>query len=219
MTKNQKGDARIGDRNKAKILAAAEVVFAQNGFKGTSVREVAAKAELPKTNVLYYFKSKQDLYLALLQQIMEIWNSRFDQATVEDDPAETLADYIAEKMHMSRTNPRVSKIFAMEIINGAPNLNEYFDNQHKEWMAGRVEILKGWMAAGKMKVLDPDYLLFNIWACTQHYADFSAQIVSLRGKKMQKADFDLATKNLINITLTGCGLTVPERYQLTSQGA
>ncbi len=206
-------DAGIGAKNKANILNAAEKAFAQNGFKGTSVQKIADEAGLPKTNVLYYFKSKQELYLAVLTETLALWNSRFDLATAEDDPAETLAEYIAEKMEMSRTHPLASKIFAMEILNGAPNLSGYFDDEHAKWMQGRVDIIQAWIARGKMKPVDPTYLLFTIWASTQHYADFNAQITRLRGSKMKKADFTEATCQLVQMILQGCGLTIPQQYQ------
>ncbi len=99
--------------NRRKILQAAEKCFAQFGFKGTAVQKIADEAGLPKTNVLYYFKTKQELYVAVLEETLSLWNSRFDKATVEDDPAEVLANYIAEKMEVSRTHPMASKIFAM----------------------------------------------------------------------------------------------------------
>lgn len=213
MTQALKVDASVGARNRAIILAAAEKAFAAQGFKGTSVQQVADQAGLPKTNVLYYFKSKQELYLAVLKQTLTLWNSRFDMATAEDDPAEILAGYIAEKMELSRTHPLSSKIFAMEIINGAPNLSHYFNDEHSDWMAGRVAILQSWIDAGKMHPVDPHFLLYNIWASTQHYADFSTQITRLRGSKMKKADFEQATMHLITITLTGCGLVVPDKYK------
>ena len=132
--------------------------------------------------------------------------------TEDDDPAESLADYIADKMTMSRTHPQASKIFAMEVLNGAPYLNKFFSNEHVAWMEGRVAILNSWIAQGRMTAVDPQYLLFHIWACTQHYADFSAQITSLRGKTMKRADFDEATRQLVQLILSGCGLTVPEKY-------
>lgn len=216
MTQASKVDASVGARNRAIILAAAEKAFAAQGFRGTSVQQVADKAGLPKTNVLYYFKSKQELYLAVLKETMSLWNSSFDKATADDDPAQMLADYIAEKMELSRTHPLASKIFAMEIINGAPNLNHYFDDEHSDWMAGRVAILKAWTEQGKMQAIDPHYLLFNIWASTQHYADFSTQITRLRGAKMKKADFEEATRHLVTVTLTGCGLTIPEKYRIVT---
>ena len=212
MASKSKMDGSIGAKNKQKILVAAEKAFATYGFKGTSVQQIADEAELPKTNILYYFKSKQGLYVALLQDIMSLWNSRFDQVTEDDDPAESLADYIADKMTMSRTHPQASKIFAMEVLNGAPYLNKFFSNEHVAWMEGRVAILNSWIAQGRMTAVDPLYLLFHIWACTQHYADFSAQITSLRGKTMKRADFDEATRQLVQLILSGCGLTVPEKY-------
>lgn len=213
MVSKSKMDGSIGAKNKQKILAAAEKAFATYGFKGTSVQQIADEAELPKTNILYYFKSKQGLYVALLQDIMSLWNSRFDLVTENDDPAESLANYINDKMTMSRTHPQASKIFAMEVLNGAPYLNKFFRSEHVAWTEGRIRIINTWIQQGKMKPVDPQYLLFHIWACTQHYADFSAQIASLRGKTMKRADFDEATRQLVQLVLSGCGLSVPEKYQ------
>lgn len=213
MTVQHVADAGIGAKNRSLILVAAEKSFAMNGFKGTSVQQIADEAGLPKTNILYYFKTKQELYMAVLQETLALWNSHFDQATVEDDPADVLASYIAEKMELSRTRPLASKIFALEILNGAPNLTGYFDQEHASWMQERTDVIQAWIDSGKMRAVSPDYLLFTIWASTQHYADFSAQITRLRGKKMRKADFDEATRELVHLVLTGCGLNVPAAYR------
>ncbi|MGS2720228.1 TetR family transcriptional regulator C-terminal domain-containing protein [Paraglaciecola aestuariivivens] len=210
--KNEK-EPSIGEVNRAKILSAAEKEFSMNGFKGARVQQIADRAGLPKTNVLYYFKTKESLYLALLEDILSIWNGRFDEATVEDDPAQVLAHYIADKMEISRSRPAASKMFALEIINGAPNLSEFFKDQHSAWMQGRVAVIQAWIDAGKLQKTDPYYLLFNIWATSQHYADFSAQINELRGKAMSQSDFVDATKNLVKLILTGCGLTVPDGFK------
>ncbi|QPG04592.1 TetR family transcriptional regulator C-terminal domain-containing protein [Salinimonas marina] len=213
MAVNKSSDASVGEKNKQNILQAAEKVFAQQGLKGSSVQQIADTAGLPKTNVLYYFKTKQSLYQAVLQQTLSLWNSRFDQASATDDPAETLAEYISEKIDMSRTHPLLSKIFAMEILNGGPNLDTYFNHKHVSWMQGRVAIIESWIEQQKITRVDPYYLLFTIWASTQHYADFSVQVTRLRGEKMKKVDFEEAKRTVIKLVLTGCGLTVPARYQ------
>lgn len=197
---------KISEKNRSVILNAAEKLFAQNGFKGTSIRQIAESAGLPKTNVLYYFKTKQALYHAVLSQILSVWNSRFDKATPEDDPAITLADYIREKMHISRKNPSASKVFAMEILNGGNNLSDAFLEDHRNWVNGRKAIIQQWIELGKMQAINPEYLLYHIWACTQHYADFSAQITNIKGASMNEKDFDIATNELIHLILTGCGL-------------
>jgi TetR/AcrR family transcriptional regulator len=210
---NSYKEISIGELNRSKILNAAEKEFALHGFKGARVQKIADRAELPKTNVLYYFKTKESLYLALLEDILRLWNSRFDEATVSDDPAKVLAHYIADKMEISRCRPDASKMFALEIINGAPNLNAFFKDQHASWMAGRVDVIKQWIDQGKLVATDPHYLLFHIWATSQHYADFSVQINELRGKPMTQTDFCEATNNLIKLILTGCGLAVPEEFE------
>ena len=209
---NMKEDS-IAALNRVKIMNAAEQEFALHGFKGTRVQNIADRAGLPKTNILYYFKSKDALYLALLEEILSHWNSSFDDASAEDDPAEILAYYIAEKMESSRIRPTASKIFALEIINGAEKLNGFFRDQHASWMQGRVVVIQQWIDKGKLTPTDPYYLLFNIWACSQHYADFSAQITELKGKAMVQSDFADATRSLITLVLTGCGLTVPPQYK------
>lgn len=213
MTQNKTNkEGRVGAANKQLILTAAEHEFAKNGFKGTRIQQVADSAGLPKTNVLYYFKSKENLYFAVLEQILDLWNSAFDKATCDDDPAEVLAHYITEKMEFSLTRPEASRIFALEIINGAPNLTGFFKEQHVEWMRGRVKLVQDWIDQKKLDTDDAEYLLFHIWACCQHYADFAAQITHLQGKEMGRLEYQKATKSLISLVLKGCGLTVPNRY-------
>ena len=70
MTKLRDTDAGVGATNKRNILQAAEKCFAQFGFKGTAVQKIADEANLPKTNVLYYFKTKQELYVAVLEETL-----------------------------------------------------------------------------------------------------------------------------------------------------
>lgn len=202
----------IGKQRRKLILRAAEKAFAQNGFKATSIQKVAELANLPKTNILYYFKTKLALYSAVMQEILYTWNSSFDRVTVGDDPSMALANYIAEKMEMSRSNSNASKIFGLEILNGAHNFDVDFKKRHKAWFDGRIAVIEGWIALGKMNNLNAEYLLYHIWASTQHYADFSAQIKDLRGGKMNKKDFVVATNTVITIILNGCGLSVPEQY-------
>lgn len=202
----------IGAKRRALILSAALKAFAQDGFKGASIQKIADAAKLPKANVLYYFTSKKALYSQVMESILATWNSSFDDVTVNDCPAESLANYIAEKMEISRVNPFSSKVFAIEIINGANNLDDSFKHKHKEWVSGRIAVIEGWIKAGKLANINAEYLLYHIWSSTQHYADFSSQIAQLRGEPMRKQDFHEATSTIVNIILQGCGLRVPANY-------
>lgn len=206
----EKPAGRIRQKNEEAILTAAEEEFARHGFKGTSMNTIAQRVGLPKANLHYYFSNKLGLYVAVLSNILELWDSTFNTLTVDDDPATALAAYIRAKMEFSRRYPQASRVFAMEIISGGECLSEHFGQDYRTWFSGRAAVFEAWIAAGKMDRVDPVNLIFLIWSSTQHYADFATQITFVTGRKrMSKQDFAEASDNLIHIILKGCGLTPP----------
>ena len=74
MTNRKYKPGKIRERNSENILAAAEQEFVLHGFKGTSMQAVADRAGVAKANIHYYFKNKDNLYLALLENIIANWN-------------------------------------------------------------------------------------------------------------------------------------------------
>jgi TetR/AcrR family transcriptional regulator len=198
---------RIRQKNEQAIIQAAEDEFARHGFKGTSMNTIALKAGLPKANLHYYFTNKLGLYIAVLSNIIELWDSTFNALSVEDDPGEALSQYIRTKMEFSRRNPQASRIFAMEVISGGNCLNEYFSADYREWFRGRASVFQAWIEAGKMDPVDPVHLIFLLWGSTQHYADFATQICQVTGRsRLTKQDMEDASSNLIHIILKGCGI-------------
>ncbi len=198
---------RIRQKNEQAIIQAAEDEFARHGFKGTSMNTIAVKAGLPKANLHYYFTNKLGLYIAVLSNIIELWDSTFNTLSVDDDPAEALSSYIRTKMEFSRRNPQASRIFAMEVISGGSCLTEYFSADYREWFRGRAAVFEAWIAAGKMDAVDPVHLIFLLWGSTQHYADFATQICQVTGRsRLTKQDMEDASNNLIHIILKGCGI-------------
>lgn len=202
---------RIRQKNEQAILNAAAEEFARHGFKGTSMNAIAQRVGLPKANLHYYFTSKLGLYVEVLRNILELWDTAFDDVTVDDDPATALAGYIRRKMEFSRRHPQASKIYAMEVISGGEHLAAHFNQDYRDWFRGRTQVFDAWIAAGRMAPIDPMHLIFLIWSSTQHYADFSGQIRRIAGRRMTRADYAQATDNLIDIVLRGCGLQPPER--------
>ncbi|PMY35253.1 TetR family transcriptional regulator [Pseudomonas sp. GW456-L14] len=199
--------SRIRQKNEEAIIKAAEDEFARHGFKGTSMNTIAQNAGLPKANLHYYFTNKLGLYVAVLSNILELWDSTFNTLTAEDDPAEALTRYIRAKMEFSRRQPQASRIFAMEIISGGECLSEYFSQDYRAWFQRRAAVFQAWIDAGKMDPVDPVHLIFLLWGSTQHYADFATQICRVTGRsKLTKQDMEDAGNNLIRIILKGCGL-------------
>jgi TetR/AcrR family transcriptional regulator len=198
---------KIRTDNRAKIIAIAEMEFAEFGYKGASIMNIAKRANLPRANVHYYFNSKLELYKKVLFDILKLWNDAFNQITPEDDPAEAIGAYIRAKVMYSKTNPLASKIFANEIIHGAPRINEYLNSDFREWLKSKAAVIEHWIKQGKMDPVDPLFLIMLIWSATQHYADFSTQVSAVMDKpQLSNKDFDHVADNLIHIILKGCGI-------------
>ena len=194
-------------RNERDILEAAERIFARFGYRGASVQAIAEEAGLPKSNVLYYMGSKRGLYIRLLERMMGRWNALLDDISVEDDPAEVLEAFIRSKMQLSRRHPEGSRLFAAEILGGAPFLQEYLCGELRDWVQARARILEQWAERGLMDPVDPVSLIFLVWSATQHYADFEAQVLGITGKEeIAEEDVERITRFLTQVILKGCGI-------------
>jgi TetR/AcrR family transcriptional regulator len=194
----------------ARILAAAESVFAEAGFSGATTAEIAKRAGVPKANLHYYFKTKTDLYRQVLQAILDLWLGTGDLIKPETDPAEALSHYIAAKIDLARQRPLASRVFANEIIHGAPQISDFLQGELRDWVERKSLVIEGWIAAGKMRRIDPRHLFFMIWANTQTYADFAIQIAAVLDRdQLLPDDYETASKQLAEIVLRGCGISMP----------
>ncbi len=204
------GDAQGGHirrRNRARIIEAAEEVFAEQGFAGATTAAIAARAGLPKANLHYYFGTKEALYRAVLVGILDLWLAPLAQIMPAADPATAIAGYIRAKVLMARDKPLASRVFANEVISGAPILAEYLAGDLKTLVDDKAAVLRAWAAQGRMDPVDPVKLLFLIWASTQHYADFDAQVRAVMGRRqLTDADFDDVADMITQLVLKGCGI-------------
>ncbi|MBB3189027.1 TetR/AcrR family transcriptional regulator [Halomonas cerina] len=200
----------IRRRNEQTILTAAERVFARHGYRGTSLQEIAEQAGLPKSNVLYYMGSKRKLYVRLLERMMERWNVMLDDISAEDDPVEVLSAFIRSKMQISRRHPEGSRLFASEILGGAPFLQEYLSGELRDWVQSRATVFREWADRGLMDPVDPVWLIFLIWSSTQHYADFEAQVLGITGRdSLSDDDLEHIIEFLTRVVIKGCGVKHP----------
>lgn len=180
---------RAGEARKAAILAAALAVFARLGLEGASVEAIAQAAGVSKANLLYYHPSKEALYVAVLEQGLSLWLAPLARFRREDDPAEAIAALIAAKLAMSRDHPEISRLFALEMLRGAPLLGPVLAGPLKAVFDAKVAVIQAWIADGRLAAVDPGRLVFAIWAVTQHYADFAVQVRALTGKGLADKAF------------------------------
>ena len=199
-------------KNYRKIIKAAQEEFALKGLNGARMQAIADRAGLPKANIHYYFKDKVTLYTAALNSVMETWNVFFESTEEEVlEPKKTLDQFIRNKVRLAFEDPLASKLFATEIIQGAPHVSEHLEKVMRPWVKEKAKIIQSWIDAGKMPQTDPVLLIFMIWATTQHYADFQAQVLCI----MDRKDYDEEMVRQVSdftseIILAGCGLNRPD---------
>lgn len=197
----------IRRENVARILEAAEAVFATRGFSGATTAEIAERAGIPKPNLHYYFRTKQALYRAVLDDILTLWLDATSSIVAEAEPKAALRAYIEAKMAYSRTRPLASKVFANELLHGAPAVKGFLGGAMRRLVDDKAKVIEGWIAAGRLQPIDPHHLFFVLWAATQTYADFDAQITAVLGKRsLGEADFAQAAETVSALVLRGLGL-------------
>ncbi len=184
---------RIQTENRKIILNAALEVFAREGFRGATVDEIAKAAGMSKPNLLYYFPKKDDIYRNLLEQLLDDWLDPLRDLDPEGEPLREIAAYIERKIELARDFPMESRLFANEMVRGAPILEDVLSGDLKALVDGKVTTLKGWMAEGKIAKVDPYHLIFAIWSTTQHYADFDPQVRAVLGDDGEGRFSDAAT--------------------------
>jgi TetR/AcrR family transcriptional regulator len=198
---------RIRRQQEAAILEAAERVFARAGFQGATMAEIALRAGLPKSNLHYYFGTKGEVYRAVLAHILRLWLAETDRITPDADPREALEHYIEAKMRLTAERPDASRVFANELLHGAPEIGDYLRGELRALVAEKAAVIEGWIAAGRMAPVDPVHLFFSLWALTQTYADFETQVCAVLGRtELRPADYRRATEHVLGVVLRGCGL-------------
>ncbi|MDF1763471.1 MAG: TetR family transcriptional regulator C-terminal domain-containing protein, partial [Oleibacter sp.] len=208
MTDSSNKVGKIRERNLELILSAAEQEFGLHGFKGTSMQDIADRAGIAKANIHYYFKNKENLYKALLENIISLWNEELADITADSDPAWVLKRFIRSKVRLSYTHPNGSRIFAMEIIQGAPHLKEHISHTMRIWVKSKSDIFQSWIDQGKMRAVDPVHLIFMIWATTQHYADFETQVLEVTNRRRyEESDIEHISEFLVDMILTALQLS------------
>jgi len=171
---------RIQQRNRQIILDAALEVFSTHGFRGSTLDQIAAESGLSKPNLLYYFDSKDTIHRELLTQLLGTWLEPLRQLDPNGDPQTEIIAYMRRKLHLSRDFPRESRLFANEILQGAPRIEDFIRSDLRDLVDDTARVLAAWVQAGRIAPVDPYHLIFSIWALTQHYADFAAQIGMIR---------------------------------------
>ena len=205
VTRKKKAAEPIKDKRSA-VLHAALGLFSRYGLHGTSVDQVAARAGVSKSNLLYYFANKEELYVCVLRDLLEVWLAPLREFSAEQDPQQVIGDYIRRKLAVSRDSPDASRLFCLEIIQGAPLMRDELDRELRDLVEHKSAVIQAWVDAGRLAPVDPQHLLFMIWATTQHYADFAVQVEAMTGETLANpAFFERTVASVQAVVLRGVG--------------
>jgi len=99
----------------------------------------------------------------------------------EGDPLSEIMGYVRRKLDLARDFPRESRLFANEMLQGAPRMRAVIETDLKALVDDKARVLGAWMDQGRIARVHPVHLIFSIWALTQHYADFEVQVRAVLG--------------------------------------
>ena len=198
---------RIQEEKEEQILSAALDVFSQNGFRGATIDQIAEVAGMSKPNLLYYFRTKEAVHRALIDRVLQTWLDPLRRFDAEGDPQQEIRSYIRRKLEMARDYPRESRLFANEVLQGAPHIEDELKGPLKELVDEKAAVIRAWTRAGKIAKCDPYHLIFSIWSTTQHYADFDVQVRAVLGQDHAgEGRFDDAARFLEQLFINGLAM-------------
>ncbi|MBS0908629.1 HTH-type transcriptional regulator RutR [Tatumella sp. JGM118] len=200
--KNSGRRRRTTAEKRSAITDAALMLFSQFGLHGTRLEQVAVAAGISKTNLLYYFPSKKQLYLAVLQDLLAVWLAPLRALQADQQPLEAIRQYIRLKLEVSRDHPRASRLFCLEMLQGAPVLKEELAGPVRALVDEKAALIRLWIERQQLTAIDPWHLIFMLWSVTQHYADFATQVEAITGKTLQDAVFFEQTLDSIQQVIT-----------------
>ena len=174
---------RIQEAKEEQILEAALDVFSRHGFRGATIDEIAEVAGMSKPNLLYYFRTKEAMHRALIERVLDTWLDPLREFDDKGNPASEIRSYIRRKLEMARDFPRESRLFANEVLRGAPHVGDMLQGGLKALVDEKAAVIRAWSEAGHLAPVDPHHLIFSIWAATQHYADFDTQVAMVLGPR------------------------------------
>ncbi|WP_171263517.1 TetR/AcrR family transcriptional regulator [Acinetobacter silvestris] len=200
-----KMEQKKSTQKRQQLLAAALDVFSLYGFNGASLDEIAQLADMHKSNIFYYYENKEALYVEVLTTVMQKWLAPLQMLESELEPAEALSHYLMIKIEISRTQPKASKLFALEIIQGAPHILPILKGPLKKLFKRKAKVILNWQVQGKISdQIDAELLILNIWGLTQNYADFSTQMEMVTGKTLKnRSMYQRAVEHTIHMLLYG----------------
>ena len=154
-----------GDDVRQRVLRAALECFGAFGFEGTSTRAVASRAKVTHTLVLYHFQSKEQLWIATMQEALDAYAAAVKdnlERRHENTARAALSTFIEQFVRMSAETPQIHRILTMESNQGTERLDWIIENFIRGHFTLVRDLIRRGQAEGSVREFDPARLYYQI---------------------------------------------------------
>ncbi|MGH9430893.1 MAG: TetR/AcrR family transcriptional regulator [Terriglobia bacterium] len=154
----------------AAILKAAERIFAESGLAGARTDDIAKKARVNKALLYYYFKSKDDLYLAVLEMYMEEFRSQAFAIFSSKAPARTqLLRYINLQFDFISSRPHYPSIVQRLMTADPKSVEQILSKYQGPLYLNLGGLIQRGVENGELRRVDPHHTVFSLVALVNFY--------------------------------------------------
>lgn len=200
-------------RTRQKLLDAALEAFSENGFKGTSTRDIADRAGVHHPLITYHFKNKEELWRAAADKVFSEFTAlllQSRQTSAGFEPRERMAEMIRAYVRYAARKPGLHKLMLQESSQSSPRLDWLVRMHLKPLYEVVVQELESLQELGIAPPGDPA-LLFNLIrvssggmiALAQEIRDTSGLDLEVQGNVESLADM------IVDLFLPGRGTATP----------
>jgi TetR/AcrR family transcriptional regulator len=176
------------ERTQQQILAAAELEFADKGLAGARVDAIAEESGVNKQMIYYYYGSKEDLYLAVLERAYAAMRQGERELNLTNiNPLEAVTKLVEFKFDYYAKNSAIIRLLAAENMQNARYLKK--SSRLREMQVSLIDVLQAVLTAGEeQRVIragvDPVQLYMSIAALSYFYFSNSATLSTSFGRNL-----------------------------------
>lgn len=176
-----------GQRAREQILDAAQALFADKGFHGTSVRDVARSLGIPTASLLHHFPRKEKLYGAVLERIADALGEALTRVVSAEDM--TVEDYRERLVTLTRRfwrwankNPVHARLLLRELLDNPARIGEARRLHLAPVVARFAEFIRGGQQAGAFRAIDPVMFTIHLAGSTSYFVAVVPTLTRVTGR-------------------------------------